>query len=94
MALSDEERSRLEKLEQDLAAADPDLDWRLQSGLPRSPAAAGSVYAIGAAVAGFALIITGGSIRFAVMSVVGFLLLLGAGTYWFLRGLHGRDGFG
>jgi hypothetical protein len=31
MALSDEERRRLEKLEQELAATDPDLDRKLQA---------------------------------------------------------------
>lgn len=51
----DEERRRLEKLEQDLTAADPDLDRKLQSGLTHRQTAAGSVYAIGAALAGLAL---------------------------------------
>ena len=32
MALSEEERKRLEKLEQQLASTDPDLDRTLQSG--------------------------------------------------------------
>lgn len=54
MALFDEERRRLEKLEQDLAASDPDLARKLQSGVPRGRAAAGSLYAIGAARTGFA----------------------------------------
>lgn len=39
MPLSDDERRRLEKLEQDLAAAGPDLKWRpdpAERGRPRS----------------------------------------------------------
>ncbi|WP_258804124.1 DUF3040 domain-containing protein [Pseudarthrobacter sp. NS4] len=90
MALSDEERRRLEKLEQDLAASDPDLARELQSGLPGSGAAARPVYAILAALAGFALIIVGIVTRLTVTGVVGFLLM-GAGVYWFLSALHWRD---
>ena len=39
MPLSDDERRRLEKLEQDLAAADPDLNLKLGAGSCRDAAA-------------------------------------------------------
>lgn len=58
MPLSDEGRRRLEKIEQDLAATDPDLDLKLKSGLPRGMAAR-TVYGLLAALAGFALVIAG-----------------------------------
>ena len=35
----DDERQRIEKLEQDLAAADPELNLKLQSGSPKNTAA-------------------------------------------------------
>jgi hypothetical protein len=90
VALSDEERRRLEKLEKDLAATDPDLDRKLQSGWARSGAPARSVVAMLAALAGFALIIVGIITRLMVIGVVGFLLM-GAGAYWLLSGIHWRD---
>ncbi|MDQ1058382.1 broad specificity phosphatase PhoE [Arthrobacter globiformis] len=46
MALSDEERRHLENLEQELAAADPDLNRILQSGLRRNRATARIVYGV------------------------------------------------
>jgi hypothetical protein len=73
----------LEKLEQ---------ARKLQSGVPGSGAAR-SVYAILAALAGFALIIVGISTRLTVIGVVGFLLM-GADVYWFLSGFRWRDGSG
>ncbi|MET3950428.1 DUF3040 domain-containing protein [Arthrobacter sp. UYEF36] len=92
MPLSDEERRRLEMLEQDLAASDPDLNLELQSGQPRGMAAR-AVFGILAAVAGFALIIAGIITQITTIGVVGFLLM-GAGAHWFLSGRGPRHGSG
>ena len=59
MALSDEERRRLEKLEQKLAETDPGLDRQLQEGMSRGWASARTVYGVLAVLAGFALVIAG-----------------------------------
>jgi len=90
--LSDEERRRLEMLEQDLAASDPDLNLELQSGHPRGMAAR-TVFGILAALAGFALIIAGIITQITIIGVIGFLLM-GAGAHWFLRGYRPLDGPG
>ena len=92
MPLSDEERRRLEKLEQDLAATDPELNLELQSGHPRGMAAR-SVWGILATVAGFALVITGITAQITILGVIGFLLMC-AGANWFLGGRRLRDGSG
>jgi len=92
MPLSDEERRRLDKLEQDLAASDPELNLELQSGQPRGMAAR-SVWGILASVAGFALVISGIITQITLIGVIGFLLMC-AGAYWFLGGLRLRDGSG
>jgi hypothetical protein len=86
MALSDEERRRLEELEQELAAADPDLDRELKAGLSRGSAAARIVYGVLAALAGLAVVIAGSITRLTVLGAVGFLLMV-AGAHWFLSGL-------
>lgn len=93
MPLSDEERRRLEKLEQDLAAADPELNLEMQSGQPRGMAAR-SVWGLLAALAGFALVITGIATQITIIGVIGFLLM-GTGAHWFLSGVgpHGRSGY-
>ncbi|WP_082506955.1 DUF3040 domain-containing protein [Arthrobacter sp. Leaf337] len=89
MSLSDEERRRLEKLEQELSATDPDLDRQLQAGMSRNWASARTVYAVLAVFAGFALVIAGIVTQLAVIGVAGFLLMVGAAS-WFLSGLsHG-----
>ena len=93
MALSDEERRRLEKLEQELAATDPDLDRELQGGLFRYRASARTIYGLLAAFAGFALVIAGIITHLAVIGVAGFLLMV-AGASWFLSGLRVRDATG
>ena len=90
--LSDEERRRLEKLEQDLAATDPDLNLRLQSGRPRGVATRG-VIGVLALLAGFALIIMGITTQITVVGVIGFLLM-GAGADRILSGLRPLGGFG
>ena len=92
MPLSDEERRRLEKLEQDLAATDPELNLELQSGQPRGMAAR-SVWGILAALAGFALVIAGIITQITIIGVIGFLLMF-SGANWFLNGLRPRDGSG
>lgn len=92
MPLSDEERRRLEKLEQDLAATDPELNRELQSGQPRGMAAR-SVLAILVVVAGFALVIAGIITQITFVGVIGFLLMC-AGAYRFLGGVRPRDGTG
>lgn len=84
MPLSDEERRRLEKLEQELAASDPDLNLELQTGEPRGMAAH-AVIGILAGLAGFALIIAGIITQITIIGVIGFLLM-GAGAHWFLNG--------
>ncbi|MGY2744433.1 DUF3040 domain-containing protein [Arthrobacter sp. UYCu723] len=88
MPLSDEERRRLEKLEQDLAATDPDLDLELKSGLPRGMAAH-TVYGLLAALAGFALVIAGIITQLTIMGAIGFLMMV-AGAHWFLNGFRSR----
>ena len=92
MPLSDEERRRLEKLEQDLAASDPDLNLELQSGKPRGMDAR-AVLGILAALAGFALIIAGIITQITIIGVIGFVLM-GVGAHWFLSGLRPHDGSG
>lgn len=86
MALSDEERRHLEKLEQELAAADPDLNRVLQSGLQRK-ATARIGYGLLAVVSGFVLVIAGISTQLTVIGAVGILLML-AGEHLFLSGLR------
>jgi Flp pilus assembly protein TadB len=96
MALSDEERRRLEKLEQELAATDPDLDQQLQAGLSRNLASPRTVYgilAVFAVFAGFALVIAGIVTQLAVIGVAGFLGMV-AGASWFLSGFHIEDAIG
>ena len=90
MALSDEERRRLEKLEQELAATDPDLDRQLQGGVSRNLASPRTIYGVLAAFAGFALVIAGITTQLAVIGVAGFLLMV-AGASWFLSGLRIGD---
>lgn len=86
--LSEEERRRLEKLEHDLAATDPDLDLALQSGRPQGASARG--YGILTALAGFALVIAGIMTQLTILGVIGFLLMV-VGAQWFLNGFHLPD---
>lgn len=75
MALSDEERRRIEKLEQELAETDPGLDRQLQ-GTSRRWTSARTVYGVLASLAGFALVMTGIINQLPVMGVAGFLLMV------------------
>lgn len=92
MALSDEERKRLQKLEQELDATDPDTDRQLQAGLSRNWASPRIIYGALAALAGFALVVGGIITHLAVIAVAGFLLMF-AGNQLLSHGLShgGRD---
>lgn len=88
MALSDEERRRLEKLEQELAAADPVLAQEL-AGLTRSRAGSTTLYGALAATAGFALVIAGIITKNTIVGITGFLLMVGAAD-WSLNSILRR----
>lgn len=92
MALSEEERRRLEKLEQELAASDPDLDQRLQAGAPGKAQreAARMVRAALTLIAAFTVVIVGIATELIIVGVIGFLLMI-AGAHWFLKG-YVQDG--
>ena len=92
MALSDEERRRLDKLEQELALTDPDLDQQLQAGWSRNRVSPRTIYGVLAAFAGFGLVIVGIITQLAVIGVAGFLLMI-AGARWFLSGFNLGDAF-
>jgi hypothetical protein len=87
MALSDEERRRLEQLEKELAAAHPDLAWKLQSGFTRSRARHRVIYGVLVTVAGFAVLVAGIITDLTIIGVIGFGLMV-SGGYWFLEGIH------
>lgn len=85
MPLSDDERRRLEKLEKDLAATDPDLDLQLQSGSPPH-AATRTVYGTLTVLAGFALVIAGIVTKLPIAGATGFLIMV-VGANWVLKGV-------
>lgn len=87
MALSEEERKRLQMLEQELASTDPDLDLTLQTGAPgqHPREAAAMVRGILTQVAGFTLVIVGITTEIIIIGAVGFLLMI-AGAHWFAKG--------
>ncbi|MEW1808428.1 DUF3040 domain-containing protein [Pseudarthrobacter sp. NPDC080039] len=82
MALSEEERRRLEKLEQELAAADPDLARKLQAGALGRPTSR-TIYAVLTMIAGTAVLVAGIDSKLTVIGAAGFLLML-IGGYWFV----------
>lgn len=88
MALSEEERKRLQMLEQELASTDPDLDRTLQTGAPgqHPREAAAMVRGILTLVAGFTLVIVGITTELIIIGAVGFLLMM-AGAHWFIKDL-------
>jgi UPF0716 family protein affecting phage T7 exclusion len=88
MALSEEERKRLQMLEQELASTDPDLDRTLQAGAPgRHPREATTmVHGILTLIAGFTLVIVGITTELIIIGAVGFLLMM-AGAHWSIKGL-------
>lgn len=88
MPLSDDERRRLEKLEQDLAAADPELNLTLQAGSPRN-ASARTVYGVLTVLAGLAVVIAGIITQMPIVGGAGFLLMIW-GAQWALTGIQGH----
>lgn len=92
MALSDEERRRLEKLEQELAAADPEFARHL-AGFTRTRATSATLYGVVAAIAGFTLIIAGIITKLTIIGAIGFLLMV-AGGNWYLNGIRPPSGPG
>lgn len=89
MALSDEERARLEKLEQELAASDPALYRKLQSGVPSGKTSSQHVYGVLATLAGLLVVIAGIATEITIIGTLGFVLTI-AGAYWFLYGVPKR----
>lgn len=80
MPLSDRERKKLEELEADLAADDPQLAQKLSSGSLRSAFSAHTYLGALVSLIGMAVLITGIGTQLVVVGVGGFLLM-GAGTY-------------
>lgn len=85
MGLSDDERRRLQELEDELDAEDPALARKLGRDGSSNKSGARKVYGVLAIVAGFAVLIAGITAQLTVLGVVGFLLG-GAGAYVFLGG--------
>src|SRR4051794_28589896 len=83
MGLSDEERRRLEELERELMANDPQLAQELGSGRVRRRPAARMVLGVLTVLIGLVLLIVAIATRLTAVGVIGFLLM-GAGAYWFL----------
>lgn len=90
MSLSEEERRRLEQLEQELAFSDPDLYQRLQAGAPGKHHRATMVRGALTLVAGFALVIVGVATELIIVGTGGFVLMI-AGAHWFLKGYSLQD---
>ncbi|ADX74228.1 DUF3040 domain-containing protein [Pseudarthrobacter phenanthrenivorans] len=95
MALSEEERRRLEKLEQELASSDPDLYQRLQAGAPgrKQREAAAMAWGVLTLIAAFTVVIVGIATDLVIVGAVGFLLMIG-GAHWFLKGYSLQHGHG
>ena len=93
LALSGEERRRLEKLERELAAAHPDLDREFQSAFTRKRTTGPIVYGILAALAGLGVVIAGAAMRLTILGLVGFLVMV-AGGHLFLNGICPGRGVG
>jgi hypothetical protein len=91
MALSDEERRRLEQLEKELAAAHPELARKLQSGFTHSRPTSRMICGIIAALAGFAALIAGIITKLTIIGAAGFALMV-AGGYWLLNGIQAQTG--
>lgn len=91
MGLSDEERRRLEKLEQELAATDPDLARKLQA--PSGRSATRTVYGVLTVIAGFTLLVAGIATKLTLIGALGFVVMV-AGAHWFFRDLRPQDRFG
>lgn len=93
MALSEEERRRLEVLERELSYSDPDLERTMQAGVsgkhPReaAPIVRGALTLVSA----FALVIVGIATELIIVGAVGFLLTI-VGAHWVLQGVRLQDG--
>lgn len=92
MALSDEERRRLDALAEQLSGEDPRLARNLEGGSSGRPALHRVTYAVLAVLAGLALVIIGVSLQLPIIGVLGFALQC-AGAYWFASRLGLFDGF-
>lgn len=90
--MSEEERRRLEELETDLAANDPELAQTLQSGSVQHRFRASTYFGVIASLFGLALLIAGINSQVTVVGVAGFLLM-GTGAYLLLNG-HFTHGLG
>jgi hypothetical protein len=88
VALSDEERRRLEELERGFAAEDPELARKLSSG-PPVPASRGlrTVLTVGL---GLVLLILGAASELAVVAVSGFVLMYVGALRYFLPQVPGN----
>ncbi|TLM84708.1 DUF3040 domain-containing protein [Pseudarthrobacter sp. NamE5] len=93
MALSEEERRRLDMLEQQLASSDPDLYQKLQAGTPgkQRREAAGMVRGVLTLIAALTLVIVGSATELIIVGAAGFLLMI-AGAHWFLDGYQHQGG--
>lgn len=85
MGLSEDERRRLQELEEELAVEDPALARKLGRDGSLKTSGARKVYAVLAVVAGFAVLIAGVIIQLTVLGIMGFLLAC-AGVYVLLDG--------
>jgi hypothetical protein len=85
MALSDDERRRLEELENLLQSDDPTWAHNLGKGHPGDGGARRLVLAILAILAGLALVVAGAATRLLLVGVAGFALECWA-AYWLLKG--------
>lgn len=92
MALSEEERKRLQMLEQERASTDPDLDRTLQTDAPVQHPREPTTMVRGklTLIAAFTLVIMGIAteliIIIIIIGAVAFLLTTAA-AYWFIKGL-------
>jgi ferric-dicitrate binding protein FerR (iron transport regulator) len=81
MALSDDERRRLEALEEQLRVEDPRLARDLGNRKPPAPVPRRTVFAALAVLAGLAIVIVGVATQIPVIGVIGFALEC-AGAFW------------
>lgn len=88
MALSDDERRRLEELENLLSTEDPSWARTLGKGQHGDGGPRRLVLAVLAVVAGLALVLVGVATRLVLVGAAGFVLQCAA-AYWLLAGLNG-----
>lgn len=92
MALSDEERRRLEALEEQLSEDDPRLARNLGEAHADRRTQRRTGFAVLAVLAGLGLVITGVAMQMPVIGAVGFALQC-AGAYWFSAALGLFNGY-